>query len=364
MRILLLILLLTLGAWGQETRSFLAIRTRDGAVIAQQDPDRLLVPASSLKILTAARALQLDPFETTLWYENGLLTMRGGGDPTLTRADVEAMAREVAAPVTAVQVETPDLGAPYGPGWAWEDMTEDFQPEVCGLTVDGGLTEVTVTPDEIRSEARLRFQRSGGTGPLTLWWLPGRSAITVRGGTEEPLTFKVPVPEPDLWAGSILGPNVTRGRARGTVVARHLSAPIETILKRALAVSDNLVMETLYRQLPAQPQPGRIVDGCGLSRYNLISVRMLVSALGQHPELLKLLPRPGEEGTLKERFRNVPLDLVAKTGTLGGVSALAGALNPGRDEEIVFAVITNGTLDVRATKKWEEDWVSGLAPLR
>ncbi len=370
--LLILILLLTLSAWPQETRSFLAVRTRDGAMVASQNPDRLLVPASTLKLLTAARALKMAPFETTLWLDGDVLILRGGGDPTLTRADLVELARQVRIPVTRVEVDSPDLGLPYGPGWAWDDMTEDFQPAVCGLTVDEGLTSVTVGAQGVSQKdptARLTFRLQPDEGAPGFYLLPGRPDYVLVGHAEEPVTLQLPVPEPDLWAGRILAAQlgelpVSRGTKRGNLIAAHYSRPVREILRGALAESDNLVMETLFRQLPAgEKPPGRVVDGCGLSRYNLVSPRTLVDTLRAHPDLFALLPRPGQEGTLRNRFSDSPVRdrVAAKTGTLGNISALAGVLDAGTPDEIVFAVITNGTLDSKGTRAWEERWVSGLS---
>lgn len=371
MRTLLLVLLLTLLAPAQETRSYLAVRTRDGAVVASQDPDRLLVPASALKLLTAARALALEPRQTTLWYDQGVLILQGGGDPTLARQDLLELANQVSLPVERVEVDPgPDLGLPYGPGWAWEDMAEDFQPPVCGLTVDEGLTRITVGPQGVSQDdpwAALTFVLRPDAGEPQLLWPPGSVPMLLLGHSPEPITLQVPVPDPDLWAGRILAsalpgpPAVARGKARGQQIASHQSAPVNEILRRALALSDNLVMETLYRQLPDLPQPGRVVDGCGLSRYNLVCVRTLVELLQQNPDLVELLPRPGQPGTLQNRLLDLGQRVRAKTGTMGGVSALAGVIDSGTEDEIVFAVITNGTLDVKGCKHWEEEWVTGLA---
>ncbi|MCE7872968.1 hypothetical protein DYH09_21665 [bacterium CPR1] len=379
-RLLLLVFLLALGAWPQQpTVSYLAVRTRDGAVLAEQDSDRLLVPASSLKLLTAARALSMEPFQTTVWASeplqgsvlHGSLILKGGGDPTLTRQNLAQLARMLHRQGLR-RVEGPlevdpglDLGLPYGPGWAWEDAPESFQPLVCGLTVDGGLVRL-----EEAELAGLAIEREPGQ-VLTVLRLPGRRATLVRGPA--PSELELTVVEPDLWAGKILrsalrdceievGP-VQRGRARGELLATHRSAPVREILRAALATSDNLVFEMLHRQLPAPEVAGRVVDGCGLSRYNLVTARTLVGLLLRQRELGDLLPAPGDPGTMSRRFADSPLKLAvrAKTGTLGGVSALAGVLYPGQENEVCFALLTNGCLDLKAAKIWEERFLETLA---
>jgi D-alanyl-D-alanine carboxypeptidase/D-alanyl-D-alanine-endopeptidase (penicillin-binding protein 4) len=55
------------------------------------------------------------------------------------------------------------------------------------------------------------------------------------------------------------------------------------------------------------------------------------------------LARPGESGTLRKRLTSLPTGVMvsAKTGTLNGVSALAGYIDsPGRPA-VAFAILTN-----------------------
>ncbi|HEY9689580.1 MAG TPA: D-alanyl-D-alanine carboxypeptidase, partial [Coleofasciculaceae cyanobacterium] len=83
------------------------------------------------------------------------------------------------------------------------------------------------------------------------------------------------------------------------------------------------------------PNSYRLVDGSGLSRQNLASpeaIVQLLSAMARSPyrDLYQnSLPLAGRSGTLANRFQNTPLAgrLRAKTGTMTGVSALAGYLD-------------------------------------
>ncbi len=78
----------------------------------------------------------------------------------------------------------------------------------------------------------------------------------------------------------------------------------------------------------------RIVDGCGLSRYNRVTASFMVSLLRNiylspvFAHVLELLPGPGS-GTLHSRHTLSNLKLRAKTGTLRDVSALVGYIQTG-----------------------------------
>jgi D-alanyl-D-alanine carboxypeptidase/D-alanyl-D-alanine-endopeptidase (penicillin-binding protein 4) len=90
-------------------------------------------------------------------------------------------------------------------------------------------------------------------------------------------------------------------------------------------------------------------DGSGLSRRNLVSPEALVQTLqgmAQTPEasiFRASLPVAGVSGTLKNRFRDTPVqgNLQAKTGTLTGVVALSGYLTPPKYPPLVVSIIVN-----------------------
>ena len=80
----------------------------------------------------------------------------------------------------------------------------------------------------------------------------------------------------------------------------------------------------------------RIVDGSGVSHYNVVSAELLVNILkyfySKNPELYEILynsfPIAGLDGTLENRMRKSAAanNVHAKTGTLTGVSTLSGYL--------------------------------------
>jgi PBP4 family serine-type D-alanyl-D-alanine carboxypeptidase len=96
----------------------------------------------------------------------------------------------------------------------------------------------------------------------------------------------------------------------------------------------------------------RIDNGSGLSREERISAaalaRVLVSAWHSpfQPEFLASLPLAGIDGTLRSRLRDVAAGSVRlKTGTLAGVSAIAGFVTAADGESYVTVSIVN---DARA----------------
>jgi D-alanyl-D-alanine carboxypeptidase/D-alanyl-D-alanine-endopeptidase (penicillin-binding protein 4) len=161
----------------------------------------------------------------------------------------------------------------------------------------------------------------------------------------------------------------------GTAVeVARIAHDIDTVVTFMNKESDNLTAETLLKTLAAvrRGTPGSatagvsvlheflsangidttkviIVDGSGLSRYDLTSAeavtKLLVAMYGnrEHFETFyHSLPIAGVDGTLARRMRGTPAEgnLHAKTGTLSGVSALSGYVRTAEGELLAFSVLT------------------------
>lgn len=394
---LLLLFSLTLAQplWAQDDfeLSYLLVRRSDGQVLAAQEPDKPRTPASTMKVITAAAALEqlgLEHRYRTVLRSLGEiqrghlradLGLLGDADPELTTAHFDELADALHAQGIRwidgdlLIDEGPFAQPPYGNGWAWDDCGEDYQPEITGLAVNGGI--VSTFPG---FQAPWLTIQSGPESTVRM--IPGREGVVVSGELPDHLA----PPNSSLRSGETLLQALARkgiklrgklkyGLAEGRELAVHESRPLAEILRQALKVSDNLAMELIYRSsgeaLPRALEGQRLrrADGCGLSRYNLISARQLTLVLLSEPGLSELLPTGGE-GTLATRFLTgrAAGKVRAKTGTLGNVSALAGYLAPGTPQECVFAILINGHLDPTAERKaiegaLVETWASSILNL-
>ncbi len=114
--------------------------------------------------------------------------------------------------------------------------------------------------------------------------------------------------------------------------------------KKGLKLIDSLI--TLCK---LDPKIYRIVDGSGVSHYNLVTAHLLLSVLKymyyQYPDLYKILyysfPIGGADGTLDTRMFDTSAqnNVHAKTGSLSGVSTLSGYLTAKNGHEIVFSIM-------------------------
>lgn len=89
-----------------------------------------------------------------------------------------------------------------------------------------------------------------------------------------------------------------------------------------------------------------MVDGSGLSRYNLFTPQDFVMILDKMQRefgmnrIREILPTGGE-GTLANYYKADSTFLYAKTGTLSGVVALSGFLTTKKGRELIFSVLVN-----------------------
>jgi D-alanyl-D-alanine carboxypeptidase/D-alanyl-D-alanine-endopeptidase (penicillin-binding protein 4) len=162
--------------------------------------------------------------------------------------------------------------------------------------------------------------------------------------------------------------------AQATLLYEFDGLPLRTTADLLLKYSNNFIAEALLKHLGRLDSgaPGSwangaaalrarlgalglplegaaLVDGSGLSRDDRVSARLLVAALRKAdaafaigPDLLAGLPIAAEDGTLRKRADGARGLVRAKTGTLDGVTSLAGWARTARGRELVFALISNG----------------------
>lgn len=158
-------------------------------------------------------------------------------------------------------------------------------------------------------------------------------------------------------------------------IAMVASPPLSELLVETNQQSNNLYAEVLLRALAADQLPKQtsrlaaglealrttltrigidptsyvLADGSGLSRQNLVSPSALVmtlQAMAQTPNAAiykASLSTAGISGTLRNRFKNTPVQgkFYGKTGSLSGVTALSGYLEPTNATPIAMTILAN-----------------------
>lgn len=144
-----------------------------GRVLFEENAEKLLVPASNMKLYTVAAALaRFGPdfrFVTSAYTQEqpdkkgklrGDLVIYGRGDPTFaTRfngGDYFKAIDDLAARIHATGVRQVDgdlvgdesyfTGPPRGPGWEWDDLQWYYGADVSALTVNDNALDLSVKP--------------------------------------------------------------------------------------------------------------------------------------------------------------------------------------------------------------------------
>jgi D-alanyl-D-alanine carboxypeptidase/D-alanyl-D-alanine-endopeptidase (penicillin-binding protein 4) len=170
------------GVWGVDIRS-----ADTETVIFQHNADRLMMPASNMKILTLAAAAQTlgwghhfsTTLETSAPVENGALrgdlVIRGSGDPTISTRGNRAtqVFDEWAQALRAAGISSIDgriVGDDQafddeglGPGWAWDYLEAGYASPTGALQYNENVAELTVTPGTVAGDpATLRLEAGSG----------------------------------------------------------------------------------------------------------------------------------------------------------------------------------------------------------
>lgn len=389
--------------------SSLADQPPPGALVITQAPwqqrhtEFLAKPASLMKLVTATAAWQtLGPdfrFATQLRYQRideqrGRVQLSFSGDPTLRIDDLIALFHQLkAAGVTHITELTIDdalyAGHPWGNGQVWNDHGICFAAPTTAIIISHNCIRGNLKPTQIGQPARLYMAdyagveftnhvvtEAAGEKPCeALHQVTSDNHFTLTGCIDRqrrvlPLAFSVVNVRAYLiaileritdnqgikWSGQ---PNFAAiDQALYPQALTHQSAPLTTLLRRMLKRSDNLIADSLFKQLGAQQygigtyqnsaevvwqvlaahqilrRNQVIQDGSGLSRENLLYAATLYDVLTLWRDeptfspLIDLLPIAGRDGTLKYR-RSVLVPALkghiqAKTGSMAGVSNLAG----------------------------------------
>jgi len=364
---------MTLGGWEMTAMVGLA---STGEELWSMEPDRLVAPASVLKLVTAQAALAvLGPdfrFRTEVveGAEPGEWWLVGGGDPTLSRtARNERTYYRDPARLIDLAEGLRDNGV-NGPGGspvtrlgidnsryaAFADWDETWRPNAWNFGFVAPVSALMTDGARVAPSVRLAARSNDPVGQTTDAFV--QAVTTVTGST--------PVE-------TIRGVAPSGGR----VVAFVESPALPVLLDQMIRDSDNQIAEALIREvalaldqtsidealragLPDSPEllSGFVgVDGSGLSTANAMSARLAVAVIAQVMEsewadaIVSVLARPGEPGSLVQRFRGLPDETTGsirgKTGSLDQVRSLAGVIEG--DDTLVFAVFVSGpAVDDRA----------------
>lgn len=281
----------------------------DPVVLVSRHADRLVIPASNMKIATlAAAALRLGwdyRFRTQVFATgqreghvlHGDLVLVGGADPTIGRGDdplatFRGWARQLHQQGLR-RIEGDLVGDPsrfgdewLGDSWSWDDLPAGYAAAYSGLIFNENVVRIRISPGPSEGQPAIVTAlpvayglhvnpavTTSATGqPVTARATRdlGSSIIDVTGsipvgGTSVDRVVSVSDP-PRYFLGALRAVLADegieiRGRTRveptsplgGTPLLVHESAPLAEIAQRFMKVSQNLYGEVLLRALSASP---------------------------------------------------------------------------------------------------------------
>lgn len=334
--------LIEAGVPGHGIAGISVVDLASGKPVYRRNDDKLLQPASNMKLFTSALALlRLGPdyrFTTQILREpSGDLVLEGGGDPSLSgrefpyRKDapshpplqaIEDLAEQAIANGVH-RIDGDVIGddrlypwAPYPPNWTQDDALRDYGAPVSALTLNdnimgltiraganaGDLAQLTLEPAleyfaidnrivtvERGGAPKIRMSRAAGSRQLLLWGsIPAGSGI---------LHESVAIDDPALYAACALYDALTRRGVAisGKPVARHRMAtddyvpPSGTVvatrtsppLTQLLQVMDK-VSQNLYAELMLR-EAGRFMRHTGTREAGAEEMAALLSEIGAPP---------------------------------------------------------------------------------
>ena len=325
-------------------------------VLFSHNEDKLFTPASLTKIFTLLAALEIFDEEqyaypTSFYFSstvpgeiNGNLYIVGSGDPTQSTDVIRKIAdtlvqkfniRHISGDI--VLDNSKFLPEEFlGRGWMWDDKN----PLIGALTVRG---------------CKVKEKQNSYLNSMPLLWGNIFSQELSKKGVK------------------IKG-DIRIGKVQGGLRVKYIyySDTLDKILAYMMKKSDNQSAENIFRTLAPEDNPEEgsttiaraiasleevidttlglkwgkdyiLVDGCGLSEYNLTTPANLVKAISYlyrkyDFKILDYFANTKESGTLRERL---PFQVWGKTGTLSSASALAGLLETKNKRWVVFCLMEN-----------------------
>jgi len=343
------------------------------------------------------------------------LVLVGGGDPDLYPSELQFVAEQISKKFNVIDTLIVDNSlfdaVNYGPGWMWDEGSSWHFAHIDALSFNDNCLDITVAPGDIGAKPIVSIEPKSdlikiinnaktitdSTNFVDLkverqWW-EHKNLFEINGtisSDSDTQIFTRNIEQPALFAGTIflnylienniiVKNNVKVGRISTLMVPIYefYSKPLTYSVSNFLKTSDNLSGELYVKMIGTETsnQQGTwdngmlaikkfindvveidttkmsMVDGSGISRYNLTSpdqlthlLKFMYSNHAFNAEFLAALPTGGWDGSLKNRMINIKNDQVirAKTGTLSGVSCLSGYAFTKSGEPLAFSIMMSG----------------------
>ncbi|MDP4115132.1 MAG: D-alanyl-D-alanine carboxypeptidase/D-alanyl-D-alanine-endopeptidase [Bacteroidota bacterium] len=315
----------------------------------------------------------------------------------------------------------------WGKGWMWDDDPSTDAPYLAALNINDNAVSVKVSPSKLNEKPHIKLSpeskyfvvenfaktNSGSNESLEITrdWVNRNNKIIIRGSiglNSKPVSDIINVYNPAEYFLTLFKEKISEANIKfennknlfekipeNAKVFNKLNLPYGTVIVNLNKTSDNLsaemtllalankyygdgasatkghkLVDSLIVLAGMNPKNYCIVDGSGVSHYNLVTSDLLLNVLKfiylKKPELYFVLynsfPVGGVDGTLKTRMKDelVLNNVHAKTGTLSGVSTLSGYLKTLKGEDIAFSIMMQNYNGSASRSKYFQDEICKL----
>ena len=325
------------------------------SVIFCHNERQLMRPASTMKMVTAVAAIDClgssYQLNTQLRYSGtvsdktlvGNIYCIGGLDPRFNNDDMRAFVESLRKMdidtirgkiVADVSMKDRDL---LGEGWCWDDKNPVLSPLLVNRKDNFMETFISMLTN---TGIYLDITTDKGTAPH------GTFELCTRTHTIDQILQRMMKKSDNLYAEALFYQIAAQQGSRYATAKQAAAAIKRLINKIGLNASDY-----------------RIADGSGLSLYNYLTPEVEVELLKYawnnediYYYLYNSMPIAGQDGTLQNRMRGTHAagNVRAKTGTVTGVSSLAGYCTSANGHELCFAIINNGLLSTSKGRMFQD----------
>ena len=311
-----------------------------GSVVYERDANKLLHPASTLKMVTIMPEInalgETYLFRTQIFYDNDKnVYIKLGADPYLTSNDLKVMLLKLKEKnifqIKTIYIDSTIVdGIEWGVGWMWDDDTNRLIPKYSVYNLDQNLIKIQITPTKEGENAKISSPNSATTtimnyvktsadktdvGTARFDWV-SPNILYIQGTVSQSVTLEVPVSNPQAYFLTELKKNLKnigisyekiqyQQLPEGKIMLTEKVSGIERALIDILQNSKNFVAETTLK-VAAQKKTGHqgstitgidmvkeyyknilqsdnkvieIVDASGVSRNNLVTANFLTDVL-------------------------------------------------------------------------------------
>lgn len=342
----------------------------------------------------------------------GDLIVVGGFDPDFTSKDLDTLVfslksygiNEIRGNIYGDVSNMDSLF--WGNGWMWDDDPSTDFPYMTPLIINDGAIKIAYEPGEIGNPANFNLvqetnyfdisntsittKEDTSNFEITRDWMQRGNEILIKGDISYRAsldTTEINIVSPEYYFLYLLKEKLNDNSIEFFGKLDTLTLPeyskliykkertFNEVINNLNKESDNLSAEMTLRLLglkyydkPSSAEKGvqvidslitraglnykkyKIVDGSGVSHYNLVSTELMLELLKyiyyktpqKYNSLFYSFPIAGVDGTLENRMKGTKAfnNVHAKTGSLSGVSTLSGYLNSADNHKIAFSIFT------------------------